>query len=158
MRTCVIILILFYACFYSQANDTGFARYQIIIDKRPFGEEPPDEAETVQVPLNESFARNLRLSMLFEGAGGDLRVGFIDSSQKGKSYSLKVGESDDGIELVDIDINADEALLKKGNEVVLFKLKAAPEPLTPSKQASRNKSRSKTYADRRKEALNKRAA
>jgi len=139
------ILILLSAATLCLADDEGFKRYQLILDKQPFGQEPP-EADVVQVSLNESFARDLRLSMLFEGPDGDVRVGIINIATK-KSYILRIGTEEEGLELVEADLRASEALLRKGNEVALFKLEAsAPEPLSKGQQASRKSS----YEDRRR--------
>ncbi len=154
MRRGFVIFILICSALSLSADEDGFARYQIIIDKRPFGEEPP-ETETVQISLNESFAKNLRLSMLYEGPGGDLRAGIIDASRN-KSYILKVGEIEDSIELVEADINASEAMLRKGNEVALFKLKTDDKPTLLSKK--QQSTRQNSYAERRRALLNKVAA
>lgn len=135
----------------ASANEEGFGRYKIIIDKHPFGEDPP-EADTVQVAPGQSFARNLRLSMLFEGPQQDVRVGIVDNSTK-KNYILKVGEIANGIELIEADIGKSEAMLKKGNEVALFKLEegAVPQKAAPQQQPSRQSS----YAERRRALLQK---
>jgi len=144
-----ILLVLFGSALSLWATEGDFKRYQIIIDKHPFGEEPP-EAEVVQIPLNQSFARHLRLSMLFEGPNGDLRVGIIDQSKK-KNYILSIGEIEDDLELVEADLSAAEAMLRKGNEVALFKMESdKPEPLTKSQQAVRKSS----YAERRNKRQN----
>ena len=126
--------------------DEGFERYQVIINKRPFGEEPPETA-TVQVSINESFAKNLRLTMIYEGASGDLRVGIIDNATN-KSYLLEVGESEDNIELVEADIKASEALLRKGNEVALFKLESGTPQMVQSQP--KKPSRRNSYTERRR--------
>jgi len=153
MKGTVSILILLCAALSGVAVEDGFAPYQLIIDKHPFGEEPP-ETETVQISLNQSFARNLRLSMLFEGPNGDLRAGFIDASRN-KNYILSLEEPQDGLELIEANLSASEALLRKGNEVALFKLKAgAPEPLTKKQQTARTTS----YAERRRALLKKAAS
>lgn len=145
MKAPSAILILFYCALACPAAEDAFARYQIIIDKHPFSAEPP-ETEVVHISLNQSFARNLRLSMLFEGPNGDLRAGIIDSSLK-KNYILSIGETQDGLELLEANLSASEAMLRKGNEVALFKLEeGAPEPLSKSQQAARKLS----YADSRK--------
>ena len=135
MKAKAVILIFLAAVLSGLAAEEGFKRYQIIIDKHPFGEEPP-EAETVQISLNQSFARNLRLSMLFEGSGGELRAGIIDTKEK-KNYILSIGEVEDGLELIEADLTASEAMLRKGSEVALFKLESdTPEPLTKKQQSS----------------------
>ena len=142
-----IILILLTCTLFGIAAEEGFKRYQIIINKHPFGEEPPD-AEPVQIPLNKSFARHLRLTML-EGSGDNVRAGIIDSKEK-KNYLLRIGEIQDGLELIEADLSADEAMLRKGSEVALFKLESdTPEPLSKSQQATRRSS----YAGRRSARL-----
>lgn len=150
MKKRIIIFILLTAALSGSAVPEGFARYQLIIEKRPFGEEPPD-ADIKQVPLSQSFAKNLRLSMIYEGPGGDIRVGIIDNKLK-KSYTLKTGENVEGITLIEADISKDEATLQKGDEVVLFPLKAGEKPKpAPARKATRASS----YAQRRAALLKK---
>lgn len=148
MKTCSAILILLTAAAAGMASDTDFGRYQLILDKQPFGQEPP-EADIVQVPASQSFARNLRLSLLFEGPDGTTRAGIVDNSTK-KSYILGIGEPQDGFEMVEADINSSEAMIRKGNEVALFKLEgAAGQPISKSEQSARQSS----YAERRRALL-----
>lgn len=150
MKTCSTILFLLFTGALCSATEEGFTRYQLILDKQPFGQEPP-EADIVQVPASESFARNLRLSMLFEGMDGSTRAGVVDNTTK-KSYILRVGEPQDGLEMVEADIKTSEAMLRKGNEVALFKLEAgAGQPISKSEQSSRQSS----YAERRRALLQK---
>ncbi len=150
MRLYRAILIPLVFAALCRADDEGFKRYQLILDKQPFGQDPP-EADIVQVPASQSFARNLRLSMLFEGPDGTTRAGIVDNSTK-KSYILRIGEPQDGLEMVEADIRTSEAMLKKGNEVVLFKLESgAGEPISRSEQNSRRSS----YAERRQALLKK---
>jgi len=150
MKTRHAILIFIAAASSGMAADPGFERYQLILDKQPFGQEPP-EADMVQVPASQSFARNLRLSMLFEGPDGTTRAGIVDNSTK-KSYILRIGEPQDGFEMVEADIKASEAMIRKNNEVALFKLEAgAGEPISKSEQTTRQSS----YADRRRALIQK---
>lgn len=150
MKSRNTILILLATAALCRADDEGFKRYQLILDKQPFGQEPP-EADIVQVPASQSFARNLRLSMLFEGPDGTTRAGIVDNSTK-KSYILRIGEPQDGLEMVEADIRTSEAMVKKDNEVALFKLEAgAGSPISKSEQSSRQSS----YAERRRALLQK---
>ena len=142
-----VILILLSTALSAIATEEGFNRYQIIIDKHPFGEEPP-EAEPIQISLDKSFARHLRLTML-EGSGDNVRAGIIDSKEK-KNYLLRIGEIQGGLELIEADLSGSEAMLRKGSEVALFKLESdKPEPLSKKQQASRRSS----YAERRSARL-----
>jgi hypothetical protein len=150
VKPCNTILALLLLAASGIADEEGFKRYQLILDKQPFGQEPP-EADMVQVPASQSFARNLRLSMLFEGPDGTTRAGIVDNATK-KSYILRIGEPQDGLEMVEADIRTSEAMLRKDNEVALFKLEAgAGEPISRSEQSSRQSS----YAERRRALLQK---
>lgn len=150
MKSRDTILILLFSAALSMANEEGFSRYQLILDKQPFGQDPP-EADVIQVPASQSFARNLRLSMLFEGMDGTTRAGVVDNTTK-KSYILRIGEPQDGLEVVEADIKSSEAMLRKGNEVALFKLESgAGEPISKTEQSSRQSS----YAERRRALLQK---
>lgn len=150
MKSRLAILILIPAVALCVPDDEGFKRYQLILDKQPFGREPP-EAEIVQVPASQSFARNLRLSMLFEGPDGTTRAGIIDTASK-KSYILRIGEPQDGLEVVEADVKTSEAMVRKDNEVALFKLESGNgAPISKSEQSSRKSS----YAERRQALLKK---
>jgi hypothetical protein len=150
VKSPLAILILLPAVALCVADDDGFKRYQPILDKQPFGQEPP-EADIVQVPASESFARNLRLSMLFEGPDGTTRAGIVDAASK-KSYILRIGEPQDGLEVVEADVKTSEAMIRKDKEVALFKLEAGGgEPISRTEQSSRKSS----YADRRRALLQK---
>jgi len=150
VKTRDTILTLLFSASLCLASNEGFERYQLILDKQPFGQDPP-EAEIVQVPASQSFARNLRLSMLFEGMDGTTRAGVVDNTTK-KSYILRIGEPQDGLEVVEADIKSSEAMLRKGNEVALFKLESgAGEPISKTEQSSRQSS----YAERRQTLLKK---
>ena len=150
MKTRDTILTLLFSASLCLASNDGFERYQLILDKQPFGQDPP-EADVVQVPASQSFARNLRLSMLFEGMDGTTRAGVVDNATK-KSYILRIGEPQDGLEVVEADIKSSEAMLRKGNEVALFKLESgAGEPISKTEQSSRQSS----YAERRQALLKK---
>jgi spore cortex formation protein SpoVR/YcgB (stage V sporulation) len=89
--------------------------------------------------------------MLLEGSDGSIRAGIIDSNLK-KSYILRIGEPQDGLELVEADMDSSEALLRKGNEVVLFKLESGDgEQMARSQPSSQQNS----YAERRRALLRK---
>ena len=145
------IFILFVSALSCAAAVTGFERYQLILDRHPFGDVPL-EGDLAIVPADQSFARNMRLSMMFERTDGSIRVGFVDSTSN-KSYILGIGETQDGLELIEANIQSSEAMLRKGNEVVLFKLEAG----TPAQQVTKaqQNTRQQSYTDRRKALLQK---
>jgi hypothetical protein len=89
--------------------------------------------------------------MLFEGPDGTTRAGIIDTASK-KSYILRIGEPQDGLEVVEADVKTSEAMVRKDNEVALFKLESGNgAPISKSEQSSRKSS----YAERRQALLKK---
>lgn len=94
-----------------------FTRYQAIVDRKPFGEPPPDPSTTPAVVVqNDSdlFATTMKMVAIKLDQKGNLRVGFLNMAAGNKSYYLNVGEtSPDGIELVEADFEREAALLRK---------------------------------------------
>lgn len=98
-----------------------FERYQVILDRKPFGALPVQETVAPTQPQAESFAKSLRLSTIIEMDDGSIKVGFVDT-RSGKSYMMAAGESLDGIEVVTANWADEEAVLKQGEEMALIKL------------------------------------
>ncbi len=104
----------------AQANAPSFERYQVIIDRKPFGSLPAPESNVPQAPPADPFAKNLRLTMIIEPDDGPKKIGFVDG-RTNKSYTLAEGESEDGIEIVSADFVNEEAVLRQGSEMALLK-------------------------------------
>lgn len=101
------------------ASEAGFGRYAVILDRRPFG---VVQASSTNGPFGsgaiappDSFIKDLRMCAVTESDEGELRVGIVDVKQN-KGYLFRVGETIDGITLVDADFQDGIALLRKGNE------------------------------------------
>lgn len=102
--------------------EIAFDRYQVILDRKPFGELPPQDTGATMVPKPDSFAKSLRLSTIIDvDDGASMKVGFVDT-RNGKSYMLKPGESQDGIEVISASWADEEAILRQGEEMALIKL------------------------------------
>lgn len=103
--------------------DVAFDRYQVILDRKPFGELPPADSLVNAVPQAESFAKSLRLSTIIDvDDGATMKVGFVDT-RTGKSYMLMPGDpAIDGIEVVSASWADEEAILKQGAEMALIKI------------------------------------
>ncbi|HBA84456.1 MAG TPA: hypothetical protein DCZ95_10215 [Verrucomicrobia bacterium] len=135
-------------------TQTTFERYQVILDRKPFGNPPaaPLEPPVATIPPEQSFARTIRMSALVEQDDGSIRVGLIDA-QGNQSFFLGEGESENGIELVSADYDTEEAVLRKGSEMAVLKLSSGEiQALNPQQQQERmNAPRSQrmSYADRR---------
>lgn len=112
-----------------------FERYQIILERKPFGSLPAPEVVTAPQPQAESFAKSLRLSTIIERDDGYIKVGFVDT-RTGRSYMLGAGESQDGIEVVSANWKDEEAVLRQGEEMALIKFVSGEvRAITPSAAA-----------------------
>ncbi len=97
----------------SAAHD--WSRYEIIMERSPFGKEPPpsETAETAK-PSGE-FAKQYRLCMLCGNAQGQLKAGIV-SKVNNKNFYLQVGESEGGLSLVGIRLEEGIAIFQQGDE------------------------------------------
>ena len=145
------------------ADVPSFDKYRIIIDKKPFGEAPPPTPEPTPVfnPA-ESFASKIRMSALLEMDDGTLKVGIIDLSNNNASYFLAEGENENGIELVSVNYDDEEAVLRKGSEMAVIKLSGGEiQAISPEQQQQRLNapptSQRMSYAERRAARMRQRA-
>ena len=96
-------------------QSSGFSRYQIILDRMPFGIEPaPLPPVTTNKPVqSEAATRNLKMCAVTRNQmTGKLQVGLVDVATK-KNYFLNVGETEDGITVLDADYEGEKAKLSK---------------------------------------------
>jgi len=106
------------------ASSSTWNRYQIIVDRDPFG---PGKNVPLDTAVADSFAKNLRMCAVLDLPAG-LRVGLFDTKTK-KDVYLKVGEtSEDGIQLVSANYRQEEAVLKKDHEIVRLKIQSDMTP------------------------------
>lgn len=134
------------------ADTPSFDRYRIILERKPFGDAPP-QSEAPPAPLippSESFAKTIRLSAIYEVEGGGIRVGLVDL-QKNDSFFLGVGEVQEGIELISANFEDEEAVLKRGAEMAIIKLQSGEiQAITAQEHEKRVQARATSYADRRR--------
>jgi len=140
----------------ARADETAdFSRYQVIMDRKPFGVAPPvPVAPPPPLTAEQSFARTLRLSGMWQRGDGSVRVAIIDANGNRNLY-LSVGEMEEGIELVSVDQQSEEAVLRKGTEMAVLKISSGEvQPLTQEQQQQRltqDQAQRMSYAERRKE-------
>lgn len=98
-----------------------FNRYSIILERKPFGdfaaltskmlteEEPPKKLP--------NFAKSYSMCAITDSYG-EIMVGFIDKSKKSgsKYYYLRVGETEDGVTLVEADYDNESAKLSRDGQ------------------------------------------
>ena len=131
-----------------------FSRYEVILARKPFGEimlrpvPPPKLAPNAPPP----FVKDLRMCAITDSDFG-IRVGFVDIKKKPpKSYYLGIGESEDGITVVNADYEMEAALLRKGSEEYWIylggKAGQAPAGLASAGDAAGKKKKRESYAVR----------
>lgn len=107
---------------------TDFSRYQIILDKKPFG-----DIASAGVPAGSSaadsaamaLARNLRIASILQVGQGEVRVGLVDQQSRA-SFILGIGEtSEQGFTLVSVNLEDSTAVLRVGTETIPVKLEPA---------------------------------
>jgi len=103
-------LALLLAAFTARAAE--WDHYQVILDRHPFG-----SLTVANTNVTPDFAKSLRLSAIWM-AHGQPRAGFEDSADKLKrDFVLGRGEiSEDGVELVEVNVADEAATIRKGNE------------------------------------------
>ncbi|MDZ4200337.1 MAG: hypothetical protein U1E27_13760 [Kiritimatiellia bacterium] len=123
------LVILLGAAVPGHATDSvsDFERYQPIAKRNPFGSPPAPAAPT---PAAAASAAQFRMSALVEIVGA-VRVGLVDL-QTQRSLYLRVGESEEGIELVSADSSQEQAVIRRGAETLTLRLQeGTPAPAVP---------------------------
>lgn len=123
------------------------ARYDVIVDRSPFGEDPMIAQEAAQnvkdaaeaAAAAQKLEKELRLCYLLKAETGEIRAGFQNLQAKSgdpTSVMLMVGESFRGMKLLNVDLENSRATLDANGKQVTFELKAgataAKKPAAPA--------------------------
>lgn len=104
---------------HAQASRPDLGPYAIILQRQPFGAPAPAPVAPKPNPMEpgaDAFIKTLRMCAITETPAGT-RVGLVDlKTSPPKTYFLYVGDSEEGLELVDADYTGEKALLRKGAE------------------------------------------
>jgi len=102
----------------------SFDRYQIIVDRKPFGDPPPPPKRAEREPLRQqdSFAKTLRMSTMIELDDGLVKIGLVDLKTKESFFLKEGGEAERDISLVQANYEEEEVVLRKGEEMAILKL------------------------------------
>lgn len=109
----------------------AFDRYQIILDRKPFGELPPPVQEAPKPPPEQVIAKFYRLCSIVQEDDGTLKVGIVDT--RGNKFTvLSPGQSENGLTVVEASYKDETAVLQLGEEMQLLELKSgAATAMTP---------------------------
>lgn len=122
-----------------ERTEYQFARYQVILDRMPFGKPPPQQQQgqakqepEIKEAGKNSVLLNLRLCALREVGGGEVRVGFVNIKEKPqKTYFLYKGQSQDGIKVVEVDYAMGTALVQTDDAQRLLVMEAGADGVIP---------------------------
>ncbi|MDD5705111.1 MAG: hypothetical protein PHR35_04240 [Kiritimatiellae bacterium] len=109
-----------------------FARYQVILDRKPFGVAPvagPEAAAAVapdaaqQAQKEQALARQISMVAVNITPEGKTVIGFIDNAEKPpRNYCLGVGESSNGFTVEDASCADETATLSKDGVAITIQL------------------------------------
>lgn len=139
-----ILLILVVSSFAVNAVEYNPERYDLILDRSPFGEDPLLAQEAAEDRKEEAEAlaaakrleKDMRLCYLLETQTGEVRAGFQNLKARAgdpKSIMLVVGESFNGMKLSEIDLATSSATLMLKGKPVTFKLTQSTTPVPVAK-------------------------
>ena len=123
------------------AEDYKPERYNVILDRSPFGSDPltgapsPDLTAAVQATVAK-LEKTYRLSFLLESQTGEIRAGFQNLKPKpGEPLSsvIRVGESFMGMKLKSVDLANSSATLEHNGQPITFQLTKRSQKATPKK-------------------------
>ena len=148
-----LLLILTTAVMAAGAVEYTRERYEVIVDRSPFGEDPSialaqkqedamsakEAAEAAK--LAQQMAKKIRLCYLLEMDSGELRAGFENKGAKAgdpRSYMLRLNESIPGMamKLTAIDVANSSATLSMNGKPVTFELTKAATPAPAAKKTA----------------------
>ena len=123
------------------------SRYDLIIEREPFGqelviEEPkvtPEREMALAKAAAQAAEKELRLCFIFETNQGEIRAGFQNKTAKPgdpKSIMLGVGESFRGMKLLAVNLEESSATLDRDGVRVNFSLAKSPVPVIKNTTAA----------------------
>jgi hypothetical protein len=153
------------------APPLSFDPYVVILERKPFGTEAlPPAVEIPKLSSDKSFTAKFRMAAVTRDDNGVLRVGLVDLKTK-QSIMLGVGDSIEGVEVVEADYVKERARLRRDPEDYWVSMsggsnsfevvgtdqppQVAPPSTTPLTVATRAKAGRSSYAARREARLRK---
>ena len=123
MCGCVVIAIAGWgaALVAPAVTTTDFSRYQAVIDRKPFGEIAPIVVPgAADLAVVESFVKDYEMKAIIDD-GDKIQVCVLNKKTKKHIY-LDIGQEISGMQLVSVNYDKEEAVLKMGIETTVVKL------------------------------------
>ena len=100
---------------------TDFSRYQVVLDRKPFGEVAPIAVPgAADLAAAESFAKDYEMKAIIDD-GDKIQVCVLDKKTNKHIY-LDIGQEISGMQLASVNYDKEEAVLKMGVETTVIKL------------------------------------
>lgn len=100
---------------------TDFSRYQVVLDRKPFGEVAPIVVPgAADLAAAESFTKDYEMKAIIDD-GAKIQVCVLDKKTNKYIY-LDIGQEISGMQLVSVNYDKEEAVLKMGIETTVIKL------------------------------------
>ncbi|MFH1969638.1 MAG: hypothetical protein ABIJ53_04890 [Verrucomicrobiota bacterium] len=100
---------------------TDFSRYQVVLDRKPFGEVAPIAVPgAADLAAAESFAKDYEMKAIIDD-GAKIQVCVLDKKTNKHIY-LDIGQEISDMQLVSVNYDKEEAVLKMGIETTIIKL------------------------------------
>jgi len=100
---------------------TDFSRYQVVLDRKPFGEVAPIAVTgAIDLAVAESFTKDYEMKAIIDN-GDKIQVCVLDKKTSKHIY-LDIGQEISGMQLVSVNYDKEEAVLKMGIETTVIKL------------------------------------
>ena len=94
----------------------SFDRYGVILERKPFGAESvPSPVELPKISPEQSFTAKYKMVAVTRNDSGIIQVGLVDLKTK-QSVMLGIGDSVEGVEVVEADYVKEKARLKRDPE------------------------------------------
>lgn len=94
----------------------NFDRYVVILDRKPFGvESQPPPVELLKIAPDKSFTAKYKMAAVTRNDSGTIQVGLVDLKSK-QSVMLGIGDSIEGVEVVEADYVKERARLRRDPE------------------------------------------
>ena len=111
------------------SNTSAMGKYSVITDKNVFTELTIPDPPSVQPPgpaagAMGAFGKDYELKALID-TGVSIRAGFFDKKAN-NSFYISQGEAYDGLELISVNYDNEEAVLRRGGETCSFSLRPKP--------------------------------
>ena len=119
------------------AAPAGFDRYQVIIDKAPFGTPPaPVKPPEPRPPATgPSWVESYRMTMLMEDNQGRPRIGLMQVKEK-KNFTLRPDQDIDGIVLISVNYEEESAIIARNGDEKQITMQTAALVTAPKSKSS----------------------